>query len=102
MTIRFIVRPPKIKRTPKRLSRLLDARRTAPVNGSSPFDWHQDLFLAYPPPNKVQNANDEYVACHSLYTASKPQQRLLLAAKRIPVVPFIWGATTFAGDNVDW
>lgn len=101
MTIRFIVRPPRIKRTPKRLSRLLGARRTAPVNGPSPFDWHRDLFLAYPPPDKVQNANDEYVACHSLYTATKPQQRLLLARCDIPTIPCFYEDTIFS-EEVDW
>lgn len=101
MTIRFIVRPPRIKRTPKRLSRLLGARRTAPVNGPSPFDWRKDLFLAYPPPDKVQNADSKYVTCHSLYTANKPQQRALLAAERVPTVPCVWGDSIILGDMHD-
>lgn len=102
MTIRFIVRPARIKRTPKRLSRLLGARRTAPVNGPSPFDWHRDLFLAYPPPDKVLNSDDKYATCHSLYTANKPQQRALLAAEGVPIVPCVWGDFIFGGENVDW
>lgn len=90
MTIRFIVRPPRIKRTPKRLAALLQARRTAPVNGPTQFDVHQDLFLAYPSVDKVLNADINYNLARIFYTCNKPEQRILLHQSGIPIVPVFY------------
>lgn len=87
--VRFIVRPPTIRRTPKRLSRLLGARRTAPSNGPTRFDWSQDLFLAYPRPDRVLNADAAYIAAHNFFVSNKRDQRLLMDEMGIPTVPLV-------------
>lgn len=100
MSVRFIVRPPNIKRTPKRLSRLLGARRTAPFNGPTEFDWDQDLFLAYPPRHKVQNTSSGYILARDFFKANKAEQRIQMFQTGVPIVPVLYLGSYYGTEGL--
>ena len=54
MTIRYVIRPPGIGRTPRRLAEALNAETRISTAINTTFDWGSDLFLAYPHPRRVQ------------------------------------------------
>ena len=79
MTIRYIVRPPQILTTPRKLKEVLDARRT--VNGAisrriPTLDWVHDLFLYYP---RLPNEVSEYTTVREFFSKDKGEQRNHLA-----------------------
>lgn len=98
--VRFVVRPNNIRRTPKRLARLLSARRTALVSDSTKFDWLQDVFLAYPSEDRVANVDASYIASLKFYTSNKKAQRLLLHQSGVPIVP-VYHDGAFVGPEWD-
>jgi hypothetical protein len=89
MTVRFVVRPPAISKTPRLLASSLDAE-TRRSDARVAFDPDRDLFLTYPHPSQMSERSDydraRYRDVYSFTSASKPRQRNFLrdAGVRIP------------------
>jgi hypothetical protein len=94
---RFVVRPASIRRTPRELASLLDAKtRRYPSNTSVLFNYQSDFFLTYPPPSHIENqgrsehgqftAPFSYAALHSFYSSNKFSQRSQLSQARVPTL----------------
>lgn len=86
---RFILRPPSFGSTPKRLKRYLQAERVIkiPDERGLLFDFNQDFFMAYPTPDLVVNAPQEYWEMRGVYASTKVTQRQWLSQQGFSV-PF--------------
>jgi hypothetical protein len=85
---RYILRPPSIGSTPKRLKRWLKAEGVKKVQlplFDTMFDWDQDFFMAYPPLENVINPPSDYLEMRALYVSDKLRQRQWLSNQGLPV-----------------
>jgi hypothetical protein len=84
---RFILRPPSIGSTPKRLRRYFKAQGVIriPPREDMSFDWDKDFFMAYPPIDYVNNAPDHYLEMRGLYVSNKLTQRQWLSQQGFSV-----------------
>lgn len=79
MTIRYIIRPSSISKTPRILRTALNAVRTQRYpSRNNDYDWSTDFFLSYPHPSVVRNTDDAYRKIYSFSSATKPEQRTIL------------------------
>jgi hypothetical protein len=101
MAIRYIVRPSHIRLTPKALATKLEAEKVVQTSLLAQlFDPSQDVFLGYPPPNRVQGFTEgqaatsagaqSYRDLYSFYCKDKYSQRKAIDAAGIKV-PVTWG-----------
>jgi len=75
MTIRYVVRPPSILTTPRKLKEVLGATRTVNPRTTSrigTLDWVHDLFLYYP---RLPNEVSEYTVVREFMNKNKQKQQ---------------------------
>jgi hypothetical protein len=84
---RYILRPPSIGSTPKRLKRWLKADGVKKVQPGAELmaDWEKDFFMAYPPLESVVNPPPNYLEMRALYVSDKLRQRQWLSNQGLPV-----------------
>lgn len=78
MTIRYIIRPPSIRTTPRKLKEILGAERTVNPRTTrrlGELDWVHDLFLYYP---RLPNEVTEYTTVREFMCNNKYEQRQYL------------------------
>lgn len=92
MAIRYIVRPSHIRLTPKALAEKLEATKVVQTSHLAHFfDPKQDVFLGYPPPNRVSGLTEgqaaSYRQLYSFYSKDKFGQRKAMheAGIKVPV-----------------
>jgi hypothetical protein len=101
---RYILRPPSIGSTPKRLKRWLKAEQVIKVEPNTiagGFDWDKDFFMAYPPIERLVNPPPNYLEMRALYVSDKLRQRQWLANQGLPVPCTFTRLGQRFGDHID-
>lgn len=94
-TVRYIVRPSHIHRTPAALARILGVpTRRYPSSRPQLYNFDRSLFTIYPhPQNVITSDTTSYHQLHQFFSANKVLQRLTIQAHELPIPP------TFASPN---